>query len=418
MNVSSVLLRIKRSYEKNLPLLNAYRKRLYPDFVFDRHAPTIKDDIPVFTFHFVEPAQFEEQLAFLAMNKYHTVTASEFLQMICGMKEIPERAVLLTFDDGWGSLWTYGYPLLKKYGMHGVSFINPALIREEGIYFPNLSDVWEGRAGEDELIHRERSTELLCTWPEIREMASTGVVEFQSHTMYHSRVFVSPKIVDFFHPSFDTYLNNHNLPVFKNGGQDNIKREAEWGMPIYEHAPRMQGKRRYFDDHELRTRCIEFVHENGGSHFFRNGSWRRRLRRLVEAYKKDFGEKGYYESPEELRESISWDLVESKRLIQEKVPGHNVEHLCFPFFTGSDLASKLSRQAGYVCNYWGILEDRCANKPGDDPFRILRVGEEFVFRLPGAGRKSLLEVVGQKLRNDSSDFFGRLLKPDHTVYAR
>lgn len=410
MTLDSIIIKLKKSYQKNLPQLNAYRKKLYSDFVFDSHAETIRGEIPVFTFHFLEPIQFEKQLQFLAANNYQTLKADEFLEMLIGNKSIPDRAVVLTFDDGWGSLWTYGYPLLKKYGMHGVSFIIPGIISEGGSYSPNLDDVWEGRVLQEQLVNRDNTAEPYCTWQEIREMSSTGTIEFQSHTMYHSLVFTSPHIVDFMNPSFDCYAGNHTVPIFSSNGQDNLSREVEWGTPVYTYMPRMGGSRRYFDDETLREKCIQFVRENGSRDFFRRRGWRRELHKLVKDYRDNIGDKGYYESHQELRESLYRDLVESKRLIEENIPRTIVKHLCYPYFVGSQLAVEVSRDAGYSCNYWGFLKERRSNCPGDDPYHIVRLNDDLIFRLPGYGRKSLQEILIQSFGNNYKNFLTKLNK--------
>ncbi|MFX0210315.1 MAG: polysaccharide deacetylase, partial [Candidatus Hodarchaeota archaeon] len=104
---------MKRSYERNAPELIAYLRNQYPNFVLDTHPKKLENEIPVFTFHSVEPLRLEKQLQFLKINKYRTLTADEFYQIITDKKRFPEKAVLLTFDDGLGSLWSIAYPLLK-----------------------------------------------------------------------------------------------------------------------------------------------------------------------------------------------------------------------------------------------------------------------------------------------------------------
>ncbi len=412
MNIESLLLKLKKSYERNIPEINAYRKKLYPDFVFNSHLETIRDEIPVFTFHIVEPIQFEKQLQFLADNDYKTLTADDFLEMLLGHKSIPERSVLLTFDDGWGSLWTYAYPLLKKYGMQGVCFIIPGVIDEGESSYPNLNDVWQGRISQEQLVERETTFQPYCTWQEIREMSSDGTIDFQSHTLYHSKIFTSSEIVDFFNPSFDSYFGNHNIPVIRTNGIDNWSRKIALGTPIYAHIPRMGGKRRYFDDEELREQCIQLVNKNGGSSFFQSTGWIKQLRKLVTDYKEKIGEQGFYETNEELKKSIYWDLQESKRLIEKNLPNKTVKHLCYPYFVGSELALEISREVGYSCNYWGFLTERRGNCPGDDPYRIVRLSDELIFRLPGSGRKSLQNILGQKIVKNSQRFFNNLTKVD------
>ncbi len=65
---------------------------------------------------------FEEQMKYLAENKYHTLTLKEFNQFIKEKKKLPEKSVLITFDNSSKSNYVYAYPILKKYGMHAVSF--------------------------------------------------------------------------------------------------------------------------------------------------------------------------------------------------------------------------------------------------------------------------------------------------------
>ena len=80
-------------------------------------------------------------------------------------------------------------------------------------------------------------------------------------------------------------------------------------------------------------------------------------------------------------------------------------------------AVKLSTEAGYLCNSWGLLEDRRGNRSGDDPYHIVRLGDELIFRLPGHGRKPLWGILGQRIFKGSRRFFRHLLRQDFRDYA-
>jgi len=417
-NISTAYRKLKKSYLKNLPEFLAFRYKLYPEFVFEPSPKTRKDEIPVFTFHSVEPNRFEEQLRFLAKNRYQTLTADHFYECIIGDKHVPERAIVLTFDDGWGSLWGVAYPLLKKYGFRAVSFLIPGLISEVNSYYPNLDDFWNGRETLEEITSRELSPEPLCTWQEIQKMHESGVIDFQSHTMYHCLIFTSPAIEDFIHPSFDFYLKNYNVPIFRNNGTENISRETELGMPIYTNEPRFSSKKRYFDDEKLRKRCIEYVKDNGGVGFFKKLNWRKKLIDIVEDYRKKYGEAGHFESEEEQGESFYKDLKESKCIIENKLGGKVVSHLCYPWWVGSNLSVEISKKAGYLTNFWGIVEERrTKNRTGDDPYKIGRLlSDEYIFRLPGEGRKPLLKIIKEKFLLNYKGLIKRLLQPDHPIF--
>jgi len=105
------------------------------------------------------------------------------------------------------------------------------------------------------------------------------------------------------------------------------------------------------------------------------------------------------------------DLKESKKTIESKLPGKTVSHLCYPWWEGCDLSIELSKKAGYLTNFWGIVEEtRTSNRVGTNLFRIGRLlGDEFIFRLPGVGRKSLREIFKKKVLNHFNGFIRRLL---------
>jgi hypothetical protein len=55
-------------------------------------------------------------------------------------------------------------------------------------------------------------------------------------------------------------------------------------------------------------------------------------------------------------------------------------------------------------------ERRTTNRVGDDPYKISRLlGDEFIFRLPGEGRKSLPEVIEDKFLLNYKGFMKKFL---------
>ncbi|EJV77387.1 polysaccharide deacetylase family protein [Bacillus cereus] len=65
---------------------------------------------------------FEKQMKYLADNQYHTLTLKEFNEFMKEKKKLPEKSVLISFDNSSKSNYLYAYPILKKYKMHAVSF--------------------------------------------------------------------------------------------------------------------------------------------------------------------------------------------------------------------------------------------------------------------------------------------------------
>lgn len=78
----------------------------------------------------LELSLFEEQLKFLKKH-YVPVTMNDVLNCFYNNEVLPNKAVLLTFDDAYLDHFINAYPLLKKYNMQG-SFYTPAKVIEEG----------------------------------------------------------------------------------------------------------------------------------------------------------------------------------------------------------------------------------------------------------------------------------------------
>ncbi|MCI0766654.1 polysaccharide deacetylase family protein [Bacillus sp. TL12] len=74
---------------------------------------------------------FEKQMKYLADNGYKTLTLEEFEGFVKHKKKLPDKSVLIIFDDGWKSNYVYAYPILKKYKMHAASFPITSKLKNE-----------------------------------------------------------------------------------------------------------------------------------------------------------------------------------------------------------------------------------------------------------------------------------------------
>ena len=387
--------RVKWSIRKNQSDLRGIFLREYPEFVLSQRPKLSKGTIPVFVFHQVEPKSFEEKLVYLIQNHYVTLNADDFYEYLTGSKVNDGREILLTFDDGSISLWSIAYPLLKKYSLKAVSFILPGLIRDEDRMRPNLEDVWQGHFPLNQVPMEKNELNPLCNWKEIEEMHRSGVIDFQSHTMYHDLIPVGRKVIDFFNPNFETYyFGNIFVPMYREGNLDLIERRIRLGTPIYEAEPRMSPFPRFFDDEKVREKCQRFVEEEGAVEFFKKG-WRKKMESFFQKAKKESQLNERFESAEEQKKAIGLELQESKAIIENRL-NKKVVHLCYPWFIGSNLSIEQSVQSGYKTNFWGTIPGIRENRIGSNPFKIVRLEERFIFRLPGEGRKSLIELIEEK----------------------
>ncbi len=72
---------------------------------------------------YVDPIDFEKQMAYLVKKNYKTVSAQEYSNILKTGKNPTQKTVMLTFDDGVLNQYTNAYPILKKYGLTGVFYI-------------------------------------------------------------------------------------------------------------------------------------------------------------------------------------------------------------------------------------------------------------------------------------------------------
>jgi peptidoglycan/xylan/chitin deacetylase (PgdA/CDA1 family) len=390
--------KIRWKYRKNRADMKGILGGYYPDFVLPGKEKALQDEIPVFFFHEIEPEPFRAKLQYLKRNEYTTLTGNELLRVIEGKKSVPERAVALTFDDGMASLYTVAFPLLKEFDFRAISFIIPGCIPDSAPETPTYEDVKTGQASLGDLLRRESGAYPLCSWQEIEEMHASGHIDFQAHSMHHHLIHVSPHLVDFIHPGYDRHPADFNVPAYPVNGCQGYTRDVGNGAPVFWAESRLSGMPQYFDNEEVRNACLEFVENRGGETFFENRGWRRRLTRLYREEKRRSAP-GAWETEEEMRQEISSEIAECKKVIEQKIPGTTVDHFCFPWFVGSEVAVREAREAGYRALYWGMLGDERANRPGGDLMRISRLENIYIYRLPGKGRKSLSSLLWNKAKN-------------------
>ena len=98
-----------------------------------------------------------------------------------GTRPLPDKAILISFDDGYSSLYTRVFPLLKVYNFPIVS----ALV---GTWMEGRPDgtVLYG----DRVVPRSE----FITWAQAREMQASGLVEFASHSWnLHRGILANPQ---------------------------------------------------------------------------------------------------------------------------------------------------------------------------------------------------------------------------------
>ena len=361
----------------------------YPPFVTG--GPLPRGDIPVFVPHGAEPRSLERKLRHLHDNDYRPLTADEYLGVLLGNRPAPDRAVVLTFDDGRGSVWSVAHPLLNRYGMKAVVFLVPGRMRSRpGPPAPTLSDAETGRADLAMVLSRDEGEAALLSWEEVEALAATGLFDFQSHTLTHARIHTGPRLDGFATPWSRRGYAAFDQPLVHEGGHDLLGEEVALGTPLFRSAPRTSEALRFFEDPAVRQRCVGAVEREGES-FFHRPDWEATLTRCLARPRV----RGRLETAKERAAAIERELRESKRVIEERT-GRPVVHVCYPWHAFGPTAQELARDAGYRTAFCGKVPGVPITRPGGDLRRIARLGEDYVELLPGRGRATLTEVLRRK----------------------
>jgi biofilm PGA synthesis lipoprotein PgaB len=120
--------------------------------------------VPVYA---VTPTNFLRQMDWLRNHGYSFVGVGAVLAAREGRRPLPPRAVLVTFDDGYQSVYEHAWPVLKMFRI-------PAVINVVGGWLEAKDTVnFDGK---------DLPRDKLLSWKELREMTESGLVEIGSHT--------------------------------------------------------------------------------------------------------------------------------------------------------------------------------------------------------------------------------------------
>jgi peptidoglycan/xylan/chitin deacetylase (PgdA/CDA1 family) len=122
------------------------------------------------TWFYISESIFEGFLRWLQGSSWHVIDAETFLRGLDFPDSLPERAALLTFDDGYRSMRHIALPLLRSFGYPSVLFVPVGYIGSTN--------------GFDADVEPE---EPICDWDDLEEL-QCGKVSIQSHGVTHRRL--------------------------------------------------------------------------------------------------------------------------------------------------------------------------------------------------------------------------------------
>ncbi|MBC8318908.1 MAG: polysaccharide deacetylase family protein [Desulfobulbaceae bacterium] len=117
----------------------------------------------------VPTTRFKEQMAYLKDNDFQVIPLGQLVRSIKKQIPLPDKAVVITVDDGYKSVYDVAWPILKSYGYPFTVFVYVKATDK------NYNDI--------------------MSWEDIMEMKAAGV-DFQDHSYSHHRLGDWPKNMD------------------------------------------------------------------------------------------------------------------------------------------------------------------------------------------------------------------------------
>lgn len=118
----------------------------------------------------VSQAAFAEQLAYLHSSGFNTITAGTLSAILSAeTQKLPNRTVVLTFDDGYENFYSRAMPLLRQYNFSATLFVTTGWVQDNGRQ------------------SAENSPGQMLSWSQITDAALAGM-EIAAHSHRHPQL--------------------------------------------------------------------------------------------------------------------------------------------------------------------------------------------------------------------------------------
>ena len=135
----------------------------------------------------ITPERLEEHITALLNAGYTPISFDNYIDASKGTYELPEKPVIITFDDGYETNYTYAYPILKKHGVLATIFVAVESVGKKPGDYPHF------------------------TWEQAREMNQSGLISIQSHTYTHRDITLLSQFEALREIRYSKYLIEKNL---------------------------------------------------------------------------------------------------------------------------------------------------------------------------------------------------------------
>ncbi|GEM_PF-787436 len=166
-------------------VLQAYRRFFHEERSTSGTLSRRSGKLPVLLYHcigdradndyWITREEFSAQMKQLREKGYHAVTSRDLESYLFRKGSLPEKPVMITFDDGCRNLYRYAWPILKENGFVGDIYLFTQAIRDTPANRARIVQHVDGKDTELEYL----------IWPEIEEMVEGGMV-IGAHSKSHA----------------------------------------------------------------------------------------------------------------------------------------------------------------------------------------------------------------------------------------
>jgi peptidoglycan/xylan/chitin deacetylase (PgdA/CDA1 family) len=121
--------------------------------------------------HSISRGLFRKQLKYLKENGYQTISLNTLCNYLVDDLQLPQKAVVITFDDGFKNNYDIVLPMIKEFGFTATLFLVTGYVSK--------CIAWEKTV--------EIPDQRLASWEEIHEMSDTAI-EINAHSVTHPKL--------------------------------------------------------------------------------------------------------------------------------------------------------------------------------------------------------------------------------------
>lgn len=188
-------------------------------------------------------------------------------------------------------------------------------------------------------------------------MEASGLIDIQSHTMSHTKYFVSGKLEGFHHPGEDVlyaagnrFLNQKPFHI----ANPKFERLLLYGFPLFEERSSIIAKKIEINP-DFVNQCVSTLSHYNFNHY----NFRDAFKLVAPVYQQYLDNHSLIvavEDEDAYKKRITYEIMESKKIIERKL-GKKVEFLCWPHGDHNATAHQLAIQGGYLATTSGSKQN-------------------------------------------------------------